>query len=146
MRPAFSFGGGRLGQHRPGELPRLSHREARPPGPFAALALTQADEDPHGRMTRVAEREPADREFPPAARAQVPAKYRRVAEMLRDQITGATLPAGAPAPSGAGPGAGADARAFRMSLARACAWGGSYHGSFGIMALISAFLLLSGTG
>ena len=68
---AFSFGGGRLGQHRPGELPRLSHREACPPGTFAARALPEADEDPRGGMTRIAEREPADREFPPAARTQV---------------------------------------------------------------------------
>ena len=68
---AFSFRGGRLGQHRPGKLPRLSHREACPPGAFAARALAEADEDPRGRMTRIAEREPADREFPPAARTQV---------------------------------------------------------------------------
>ena len=68
---AFSFGGGRLGQHRPGELPRLSHREACPPGAFAARALPEADEDPRGGMTRIAEREPADRDFPPAARTQV---------------------------------------------------------------------------
>jgi hypothetical protein len=71
MRPAFSFGGGRLSQHRPGELPRLSHREACPAGAFAARALPEADEDPRGGITRIAEREPADREFPPAARTQV---------------------------------------------------------------------------
>ena len=71
VRLAFSFGGGRLGQHRPGELPRLSDREAYPPGAFAAGALAEIDEDPRGGMTRIAESEPADREFPPAACAQV---------------------------------------------------------------------------
>jgi hypothetical protein len=71
MRLAFSFGGGRLGQHRPGELPRLSHREACPPGAFAARALPDVDEDPCGGTAGIAESEPADRQFPPAARAQV---------------------------------------------------------------------------
>jgi hypothetical protein len=71
MRLAFSFGGGRLSQHRPGELPRLGHREACPPSAFAARALPEVDEDPRGRMAGITESEPADGEFAPAARAQM---------------------------------------------------------------------------
>jgi hypothetical protein len=65
VRLAFSFGGDRLGQHRPGELPRLTDREACPSGAFAAGALAEIDEDPRDGMMRIAESEPADREFPP---------------------------------------------------------------------------------
>jgi hypothetical protein len=68
--PAFSFGGCRLGQQCPGELPRLGHREACPSACLAAGALPEVHEDPGNRAPGIAESEPADRKFPPAACAQ----------------------------------------------------------------------------
>jgi hypothetical protein len=70
VRLAFSFGGGRLGQHRTGELPRLGHREACPAVSIAAGALSEVYEDAGGRTPGIAESEPADSEFPSAGRAQ----------------------------------------------------------------------------
>jgi hypothetical protein len=71
MRLAFPFDGGCLRQYRPGKLPCLRYGEPRPPGPLAAGALPQVNEDPCGGMTGVAQGEPAYREFPSAAGTQV---------------------------------------------------------------------------
>ncbi len=54
MRLAFPFGGSCLRQYDLGELPRLRYGETRPPGPLAAGALPQVNEDPRGGMTGVA--------------------------------------------------------------------------------------------
>src|SRR5262249_26953902 len=68
---AFLFGRCRLGQDRAGKAPCLGHREAGPGGLLAAGAAAEVHEDPRGRIAGIAEGEPADREFPPAACAQV---------------------------------------------------------------------------
>jgi hypothetical protein len=81
-----------------------------------------------------------------SSRAAAPAKYRRVAEMLRGQIIGATLPPGALAPGGGAPEGGADARAFRLSLGACMCLGRELPRIVRDNGLISALLLLFGTG
>ena len=71
LPPAFPFGRCRLGQDRAGKAPRLGHREAGPGNLLAAGAPAEVHEDPRGRTLGIAKGEPADREFPPAACAQV---------------------------------------------------------------------------